>query len=104
MTDFADLRAFGSRPLANLSSPREVVRQFTPNWFAATMGTGILALALAQFPLIVPGLKAIAEGLWMFNIGLFSLFTGLYAARWILYFDGARRIFGHSVVSMFFGC
>ena len=36
------------RPLSNLSHPREMIRQFTPNWFAATMGTGILALALAQ--------------------------------------------------------
>ncbi|WP_417275704.1 hypothetical protein [Celeribacter halophilus] len=25
--------------------PREVIRQFTPNWFAATMGTGILSIA-----------------------------------------------------------
>jgi len=106
MTDLAVLRglAFGSRPLSGLSSPREVVRQFTPNWFAATMGTGILALALAQFPVSVPGLRTTAEGLWLFNIGLFCLFTALYAARWIFYFDGAKRIFGHSVASMFFGC
>ena len=106
MTDLAHNRAvaFGLKPLASLASPREVVRQFTPNWFAATMGTGILALALAQFPARVPGLHAVAEGLWWFNIGLFSLFTLLYAARWIFYFDGARQIFGHSVVSMFFGC
>ncbi len=106
MTDTASIRsvALGLRPLARLSSPREVVRQFTPNWFAATMGTGILALALAQFPMPVPGLKTIAEGLWWLNIGLFTLFTALYAARWIFFFDGAQRIFGHSVVSMFFGC
>ena len=96
--------AFGARPLSRLDSPREVVRQFTPNWFAATMGTGILAIALAQFPAHVPGLKVAAEGLWFFNIGLFTLFSILYAARWIFFFDGARRVLGHSVVSMFFGC
>jgi len=67
------------------------------------MGTGILALALAQFQ-GAPGLRIIGEGLWIFNIGLFSLFAVLYAARWIFFFQGARRIFGHSVVSMFFGC
>ncbi|MNQ86403.1 C4-dicarboxylate transporter/malic acid transport protein [compost metagenome] len=39
----------------------------------------------------------------MFNIFLFLLFSGLYAARWVLFFDEARRIFGHSTVSMFFG-
>ena len=93
----------GLRPLSTLASPREVVRQFTPNWFTAVMGTGILALTLAQFPLPIPGLHAVAEGLWLFNIGLFTLFTGLYGARWLFFFEEARRIFGHSVVSMFFG-
>ncbi|MFJ4607791.1 TDT family transporter [Pseudomonas atacamensis] len=93
----------GYKPFRQLQHPREVIRQFTPNWFAATMGTGVLALALAQLPLAIPGLRAVAEGLWLFNILLFSLFTAAYAARWILFFDEARRIFGHSTVSMFFG-
>ena len=93
----------GRRPLAALSSPKEAIRQFTPNWFAATMGTGILALVLAAFPWPIPGLHAVAEGLWLLNIVLFSLFTLLYLARWVMYFDEAKRIFGHSTVSMFFG-
>lgn len=93
----------GLRPLSHLQHPLEVIRQFTPNWFAATMGTGVLALALAQLPVQSPGLHAFAEGLWLFNIVLFVLFSGLYAARWVLFFDEARRIFGHSTVSMFFG-
>ncbi len=81
----------------------EIIRQFTPNWFTATMGTGILALALNQFPWPIPGLHTIAIGLWMANIVLFITFSLLYAARWIIFFDGAKRIFGHSVISMFFG-
>jgi C4-dicarboxylate transporter/malic acid transport protein len=93
----------GIKPFSQRQHPREVIRQFTPNWFAATMGTGVLALALAQLPLAIPGLHAIAEGLWLFNILLFSVFAAAYAARWILFFDEARRIFGHSTVSMFFG-
>lgn len=93
----------GLKPLSQLQHPREVIRQFTPNWFAATMGTGVLALALANVPVAIPGLHAVAEGLWLFNILLFTLFTVAYAARWILFFDEARRIFGHSTVSMFFG-
>ena len=93
----------GFRPFSHLQHPREVIRQFTPNWFAATMGTGVLALALAQLPVQIPGLHALAEGLWLFNIGLFILFSVLYGARWVMYFDEARRIFGHSTVSMFFG-
>ncbi|MCP1420255.1 C4-dicarboxylate transporter/malic acid transport protein [Pseudomonas laurylsulfativorans] len=91
------------KPFSHLQHPREVIRQFTPNWFAATMGTGVLALALAQLPVAIPALHAFAEGLWLFNIALFLLFTALYTARWVLFFDEARRIFGHSTVSMFFG-
>jgi len=99
----ATSRKILNRPLSQLQHPREVIRQFTPNWFAATMGTGVLALALAQMPLAIPGLRVFAEGLWLFNIGLFLLFSVLYAARWVLFFDEARRIFAHSTVSMFFG-
>ncbi|WP_423958105.1 TDT family transporter [Bradyrhizobium sp.] len=81
----------------------EIVRNFTPNWFAATMGTGALALVLDQLPLAVVGLHAVAVSLWLLNIGLFALFGLLYATRWILFFDEARRIFQHPVMSMFFG-
>ncbi|WP_455827556.1 TDT family transporter [Pseudomonas graminis] len=91
------------KPFSHLTRPREVIRQFTPNWFAATMGTGVLALALAQLPFNLPGVHVIAEGLWLFTIALFILFTVLYAARWVMFFHEARRIFGHSTVSMFFG-
>ncbi|EJM58117.1 tellurite resistance protein-like permease [Pseudomonas sp. GM49] len=93
----------GIKPFSHLQHPREVIRQFTPNWFAATMGTGVLALALAQLPVAMPTVHAFAEALWLFNIVLFLLFTALYTARWVLFFDEARRIFGHSTVSMFFG-
>ena len=81
----------------------EIIRQFTPNWFTVTMGTGILALAINQFPFAVPGLHAIGTGLWLLNILLFVIIGAFYAARWVMFFDGARRIMGHSVMSMFFG-
>jgi C4-dicarboxylate transporter/malic acid transport protein len=90
-------------PLSRLQNRYEVVRQFTPNWFAATMGTGILALALNQFPLAVPGLKRLGEGLWLANIGAFILCTLLYSARWVFFFQGARHIVQHNVMSMFLG-
>lgn len=93
----------GLKPLTQLDRPREMIRQFTPNWFAATMGTGILALALPQVPGAGSTLRAIGEGLWLFNICLFTLFTVLYAARWIAFFHEAKRIFSHNIVSMFIG-
>jgi len=104
MTGAALAPAFRLRPLAALASPREAIRQFTPNWFAATMGTGILAIVLAQVPGAPPVARAVAEGLWRLNIGLFALFSALYLARWALYPVEARRIFDHSLMSMYFGC
>jgi tellurite resistance protein TehA-like permease len=94
----------GLKPFARLDCPQEVIRQFTPNWFAVTMGTGILAIALSQFPVPIPGLRLVAQGLWFLNMGLFSLFTCLYATRWLMFYNQAKRVFGHSVISMFFSC
>ncbi|MFS0771158.1 TDT family transporter [Sphingomonas sp. 1P08PE] len=101
----ADLKPVlnGLKPLSRLDSPREMIRQFTPNWFAATMGTGILALALPQVPGVGASLHPVGEALWYFNIALFTLFAGLYTARWTMFAHEARRIFGHNTVSMFIG-
>lgn len=93
----------GRQPLAALSKPKEAIRQFTPNWFAATMGTGILALALGQLPGNFAAFTQLGKALWLFNIVLFMVFSVLYAARWIVFFNEARQIFGHSTVSMFIG-
>ncbi|HCV78655.1 SLAC1 family transporter [Pseudomonas oryzihabitans] len=103
MPFFAAVPAQALRPFSQLDRPLEVIRQFTPNWFAVTMGTGVLALALAAFPLQFPGLHILAEGLWLLAVLLFGLFTGLYAARWLLFFDEAREIFAHATVSMSIG-
>lgn len=91
------------KPFSSLSHPREVIRQFTPNWFSATMGTGILAQALAQIPFAQSTLFEIGEKLWLLNIGLFTLFAILYAARWIFFGHEAKEIFGHNTVSMYIG-
>lgn len=76
---------------------------FTPNWFAMTMGTGIVAIALGQFPQ-APLLHEAGAMLWLFNIGLFGLCTFAYLAKWVLYPRAARALFSHPVASMFLGC
>jgi len=102
MTEIKTLAAAGLKQDVLAEVPR-IVRQFTPNWFTVTMGTGVLALALNQFPLAVPGLHQVGTLLWLINVVLFASFSSLYLVRWILCFDEARRIFHHSVMSMFFG-
>lgn len=133
MTDMTATFFEAPRPLCPARGLPRAVCQFTPNWFTVTMGTGVLALALNQFPVPVLGLHQavhqasawlapsalerldgfidqIHQGLyitgrwlWLFNIGLFALFSLLYAARWLFFFGGAHRVFQHSVASMFFG-
>lgn len=90
-------------PLSQLSHPRELVRQFTPNWFTINMGTGILYLMLAQFPYPIPGLDTVAETLWWVNIGLFALFSLLFIGRCVFFTQGAHALLRHPVQSMFLG-
>lgn len=80
-----------------------IIRDFTPNWFTVTMGTGITALALNQLPFAHAALHVMGAALWLFNILLFVTFSALYGARWVLFPGEAVRIFGHSVMSMFLG-
>ena len=48
----------------------DVVRGVAPNWFAAVMGTGIVAIAAATLPLRVPGLRAFALAVWVLAAAL----------------------------------
>ena len=92
-----------ARPLTRLNHPREIVRQFTPNWFTATMGTGILSLSIAQFPLAHGALQNVGMALWIFNIALFAICSILMLARAVFFWNDFVRLFGHPVQSMFLG-
>ena len=86
-------------PLSGHPRKLEIIRQFTPNWFTVTMGTGVLALVLAPYRPLYP----LAEIVWATNIALFILCVGLYVTRWILFPAEASRIFSHPVMPMFLG-
>ncbi len=92
-----------NRPFAHHDHPREIIRQFTPNWFTVTMGTGVLALALNQLPAEIPVLHSAGALLWLVNIVLFIACTMLYSARWVFFTRDAMPIWGHSVMPMFLG-
>jgi tellurite resistance protein TehA-like permease len=55
-------RPFGL--LKELERPGQVFRDLGPNWFAAVMGTGIVANAAAVLPLRLPGLRVFATVVW----------------------------------------
>ena len=50
--------------LRDLERPRCVWANVTPNWFAAVMGTGIVAVAAASLPEQFPGMRSAATAVW----------------------------------------
>ncbi|KAK4526700.1 hypothetical protein GAYE_SCF26G4616 [Galdieria yellowstonensis] len=91
------------RPLARIESPKEIIRHFSPSWFAVTMGTGILAVDLQDFPFPFHHLFDLAWAFWWLNVGLFIVFSILFLARWAFFFNDAVSLFSHPVQSMFLG-
>ncbi len=80
----------------------EIILHFTPNWFTASMGTGILAVALGQFsqkPLIM----GLGLGFHLLNMALFALLALCYGLKWLRHPRLALRLFEHPVQSMFLG-
>lgn len=92
-----------NKPFYQLKQPYDIIRQFTPNWFTMTMGTGVVALILPEFAPDHALLWQSAGYLWQFNTLLFVLFTLLYILRWVIYPHEAKQIFKHPSMALFLG-
>ncbi len=91
------------KPFTQLGQRHNIIRQFTPNWFTVSMGTGVVALIVSEFPMLKALTWQLGTGLWYFNILLFVLFTVLYGLRWAFYPHEAKQIFQHPSMSLFLG-
>ncbi|MNR89182.1 C4-dicarboxylate transporter/malic acid transport protein [compost metagenome] len=91
------------KPFTQLGQRHNVIRQFTPNWFTVSMGTGVVALIVSEFPMLKALTWQLGTGLWYFNILLFVLFSVLYGLRWAFYPHEAKQIFQHPSMSLFLG-
>ncbi len=80
-----------------------VTKKFTPNWFTVTMGTGIVALNLHASGLGGEVINVFAKNLWLFNIGLFFVFSILMLGRFVFFSDSLSILLEHPIQSMFFG-
>jgi C4-dicarboxylate transporter/malic acid transport protein len=79
----------------------QVVRNFAPSWFAAVMGTGVLALGAAALGRYLPPLATLAAGLHWFNVALFVVLLVPWTLRWIYARPSAVGALAHPVVSSF---
>jgi C4-dicarboxylate transporter/malic acid transport protein len=89
--------------LGDLDRPGQVLENLTPNWFAAVMGTGIVAVAAARLPLQFPGLHAAAIVLWALAGLLLLALLAATAAHWVLHPANARSHAHHPVMAHFYG-
>ncbi|MGF6851251.1 TDT family transporter [Paraburkholderia sp. CI3] len=90
-------------PSALTQSFSDKIRQFTPNWFAMTMGNGIVFLVLAALPVHFSGQRAISASLWGVDIVLYAIFAAMFAARWICFPETIKPLLHHPLQSMFLG-
>ncbi|MEO3785553.1 TDT family transporter [Actinocorallia sp. B10E7] len=102
----ADIREGRRLPaglLRELEHPADLFRHFGPNWFAAVMGTGIVANAAAGLPLHVPGLRTAATAVWASAALLLVTLSSVWAVQWLRYRQVARSHAHDPVMAHFWG-
>jgi C4-dicarboxylate transporter/malic acid transport protein len=78
-------------------------REFGPNWFATVMGTGIVAVAAAQLPVRVPGMRVFATVVWGLASLLLIGLTAAWGGHWIRHTARARGYAADPVMAQFWG-
>jgi C4-dicarboxylate transporter/malic acid transport protein len=79
------------------------LRHLGPNWFASVMGTGIVANAAALLPVHIPGLRAVAVGVWLLAAAMLVILTAATATHWLRYPAEARRHHHDPAMAPFYG-
>jgi C4-dicarboxylate transporter/malic acid transport protein len=113
MTQTLDLAGAGTvgrteqrRPFGlfkDLERPGDVFRDLGPNWFAAVMGTGIVANAGAVLPLQLPGLRVFATAVWGLAAAMLVALIAAFAVHWARYPERARGHASNPVMAQFWG-
>ncbi|EXJ58809.1 hypothetical protein A1O7_06239 [Cladophialophora yegresii CBS 114405] len=82
---------------------RRVVLNFTPSWFAATMGTGIASILLHTLPYNGDWLYWLSVIVFCLNIGLFCTFLSISILRYTMFPGLFMAMIRHPVQSLFCG-
>jgi C4-dicarboxylate transporter/malic acid transport protein len=80
-----------------------VAREFGPNWFATVMGTGIVAVAGAELPLHLPGLRVFATVVWGLAALLLIGLVAAWAVHWARHPARVRGYTADPVMAQFWG-
>lgn len=91
-------------PAHSVRRSAPATRHLAPNWYAAVMGTAIIANAGATLPVGIPGLRTVCTAVWALSL---LMLTALLAARtlhWVHHRDQARAHLLDPAVAPFYGC
>ncbi|MGC5255010.1 TDT family transporter [Gordonia sp. DT218] len=91
------------RFLGELERPGQVFEHLTPNWFAAVMGTGIVANAAVSLPLQSGLLTAFATMIWVVAAVLLVAIATAFLVHWARHPHTARHYAADPVMSQFYG-
>lgn len=80
----------------------DLARSFAPGWFAAVMGTGVLAMSTHGLAKTWPWLALPAEILHWFNSLLFLLLSLPWLTRWVRFRDAAMQTLRHPIQANFY--
>lgn len=80
----------------------DISRTFAPGWFAAVMGTGVLALTTHALVQRWPGLALPAVTLHWFNSALFLVLALPWLTRWLRFRPAAMQTLMHPVQANFY--
>lgn len=91
------------RLLPALDRPADALTHLGPNWFAAVMGTGIIANAAVTLPTQVAGQRGFALVVWLGAAVLLVALLTATTAHWSRHPQQARAHVTHPVMSHFYG-
>ncbi|MFI0258134.1 TDT family transporter [Streptomyces sp. NPDC017056] len=95
-----------SGPRTSTRSPGAppALRHLGPNWYAAVMGTAIVANAGAALPLHFTGLRGAYVAVWALSAVLLAVLLTARTAHWLRHGDQARQHLLDPSVAPFYGC
>ncbi len=81
----------------------EAFAHITPNWFAAVMGTGIVATSAISVAGDVPAVRGLATVIWLLAAVLLVVIAAAFGVHWVRHPVQARRYAGDPVMVQFYG-
>ncbi|MES9605407.1 TDT family transporter [Actinomadura verrucosospora] len=91
--------------LGALDRPTEAFRHLGPNWYAAVMGTSIVANGANALPVDVPGLHAFAVVVWAGSLLMLVALMAARAVHFARHTDVARsQLLDNPATAVFYGC